>query len=353
MHCTLTQRDFTANFLQALAGLCLALPLSAGASEALSFVNVAGVPPPARTLVVTSTVTSAASTAASVNADVEKVLTRPADLWERIRLGFAIPALDYPLVREHERWFAEHPEQLRAILERGRKYLHFIVEAAEQRGLPLELTLLPVIESGFNPMAQSPAQASGLWQFIPGTGARYGLEQSPHLDERRDVIASTAAAFDYLAALYAMFGDWHLALASYNWGENAVARAAERVRASGKEVTFGSLSMPEETRNYVPRLLALSNIVANPAAYGVALERIPNEPFFVTVALRAEIDFATAARFAGMTQEELRALNPGSKRPGADRGFRATVLVLPVEKVADFRSNLAAYETSRRPAQRP
>jgi len=327
-----------ATFLTTCVSLCLALAAPAGGTEAPAFVNIAGMPPPART------------ETAPANADVEKALSQPADLWERIRSGFGIAPLDNPLVGEHERWFVERPEQLRAILARGRLYLHFIVEETEQRGLPLELVLVPIIESGFNPMAQSPAQAAGIWQFIPGTGTRFGLEQSRDLDERRDVMASTAAALQYLARLHAQFGDWHLALAAYNWGENAVARAVERARASGKKVTFSALSLPEETRNYVPRLLALSNIIANPAAYGITLDEIPNKPFFAKIALRADIDFPTAARLSGMTQDELRALNPGLNRSSIDRGARSSVLVLPIERVDEFRGNLEAYEASRRPA---
>ena len=331
------------NLLKAIAMLGLAFAMPAGAVEAfaLAYVNVAGLPPPVF------------PAAGQGNADVEKALAEPVDLWERIRNGFAMPALEHPLVHAHERSIADRPEQLRAILERGRKYLHYIVEAADERGLPLELALLPIVESGFNPMAQSPAQAAGLWQFIPGTGTRYGLEQNHNLDERRDVIASTAAAFDYLAKLHAQFGDWQLALASYNWGENAVARSLERARAAGKDATFAALSMPDETRNYVPRLQALRNIVANPAAFGIVLDEIPNKPYFETVAWRADIDFPTAARLAGMSAEELRALNPGMKATATGRSARVLLLVLPVEKVAAFRDNQASYKISGRPAARP
>ena len=334
------QPSLTATVLCTCAGLCMALAAPAGAAEAPAFINIAGMLPPAR------------AEGATANADVEKALAQPADLWERIRSGFGIAPLDHPLVREYERWFVERPDQLRAILGRGRLYLHFIVEETEQRGLPLELVLVPIIESGFNPMALSPAQAAGIWQFVPGTGTRFGLEQSRDLDERRDVMASTAAALQYLARLHAQFGDWYLALAAYNWGENAVARAVERVRASGKKVTFAALSLPEETRNYVPRLLALSSIIADPAAYGITLDEIPNKPFFAKIALRTEIDFPTAAKLSGMTQEELRALNPGLNRSSIDRGMRSSVLVLPVERVDEFRGNLEAYEASRRPAQK-
>jgi membrane-bound lytic murein transglycosylase D len=325
--------------LRAAATLFVAAAAPFCAAETFSYVNVAGLPPPSF------------PAAGSGNADVEKALAEPIDLWERIRNGFRMPALDDPLVHAHERSIAGRPEQLRAILERGRKYLHYIVEAAEDRGMPLELALLPVIESGFNPMAESPAQAAGLWQFIPGTGARYGLEQNHHVDERRDVIASTAAAFDYLAKLHAQFGDWHLALASYNWGENAVARSLERARAAGRDAGFAALSMPDETRNYVPRLQALRNIVANPAAFGIVLDEIPNKPYFAKVAWRAEIDFSTAAKLAGMRAEDLRALNPALKAAAIGRSARVLELVLPVEKVAEFRDNQAAFEIPRAAAR--
>ncbi len=164
------------------------------------------------------------------------------------------------------------------------------------------------------------------------------------------MIASTGAAFDYLAKLHSQFGDWQLALASYNWGENAVARSLERARAAGKDATFAAMSMPDETRNYVPRLQALRNIVADPAAFGIVLDEIPNKPYFETVAWRADIDFPTAAKLAGMNTEDLRALNPGMKSTSSGRSARVLLLVLPVEKVAEFRDNQASYEIPGRPA---
>src|SRR6185369_16034456 len=285
---------------------------------------------------------SAAVPAGTGDPAIEKLLTRPADLWERLRQGFAIPDLDSRLVAVHEAWYAARPELLRGILGRGKRYLHYIVEEVERRGLPTELALLPAVESGFNPMALSSAQASGLWQFIPGTGTRYNLEQSAHFDARRDVHASTGAALSYLQSLYAMHGDWLLALASYNWGENAVQRAVEQSRARGRDGSFESLSLPEETRNYVPRLLALRNIVADPGRFGLDLGELPDEPFFKTMSLGLKIDLRLAAQLADMPYEDLVALNPGYNRPQAPGVVKAS-LVVPTERVEYLELSLERY----------
>jgi membrane-bound lytic murein transglycosylase D len=258
-----------------------------------------------------------------------------------MRDGFAIPDLkDDPRVAQHARWWAERPEVLGAILERGRKYLHFIVEGLERRGLPLELALLPIVESGYDPMARSSAEALGLWQFVPATGARYNLAQNAQVDARRDVIASTGAALEYLESLYAMHRDWHLALASYNWGEHAVLREAQRVGAKGDAPSFGALRLPQETRHYVPRLQALKNIISRPAAYGIVLPEIANAPFFVTVPATAGLDVAAAAKLAEMTPDEFRALNPAFNQARiAHRQIGH--LVLPVDRAEAFAANLA------------
>src|SRR5258706_3304493 len=259
-------------FAAAAAALC-SFPALAGEE---AYVNVAGYPPKL----------FAAAPAGTGDPQIEKLLTRPADLWERLRQGFAIPDLDSRLVAVHEAWYAARPELLRGILGRGKRYLHYIVEEVERRGLPLELALLPAVESGFNPMALSGAQASGLWQFIPGTGTRYQLEQTAHFDARRDVLASTGAALDYLQALHDLHHDWHLALASYNWGENAVLRAgAQRDARGSRSGGFTSLALPGETRNYVPRLMALRNIVLEPERFGLDLGDLPDEPYFTRVPL--------------------------------------------------------------------
>jgi len=314
--------------------------LSAAAhAEETRFVNVAG--SPAAVL--------AAIPEAAGDPQIEKLLTQPADLWERLRQGFAIPDLDGPSIAAQEAWWTARPELLRGILGRARRYLHYIVEEVERRGLPTELALLPAVESGFNPMALSPAQASGLWQFIPGTGARYGLEQTPHFDARRDVSASTGAALDYLKSLYAMHHDWHLALASYNWGEQNVLRAVARRGARGSG--FENLSLPEETRNYVPRLLALRNIVLEPGKFGIDLGDLPDEPYFTTVALDVDLDLRLASRLAGVPYEDLLALNPGYNRPLA-AGAVHTNLVVPAEQAEYLRQSLERYREERA-VQRP
>jgi len=261
------------------------------------------------------------------------------DLWQRIRYGFAMPDLDNALVREKTGYYAARPDYLQRIFDRSRLYLHHIVEEIEKRGLPTELALLPMVESAFNPRAYSRAHASGIWQFIPGTGKRFELEQNWWYDERRDIVESTNAALDYLEKLYEMHGDWHLALASYNWGENAVARAIAKNRSAGKPTDYESLAMPAETRHYIPKLQALKNIIANPEPFGIGIGPIPNQPYFASVTKLRDIDVQLAARLAEMPVEEFLALNPGFSRPI----IRASVtprIVLPADKVDVFHDNL-------------
>lgn len=286
---------------------------------------------------------AAIAPAEGANPQIEKLLSRPADLWERIRLGFAIPDLDRARVEQQAAWYAARPELLQAIVLRARRYLHFIVDEVERRGLPTELALLPFVESGFNPQALSSAQASGLWQFIPGTGTKYNLAQNSLYDGRRDVVASTNAALDYLEFLYSYnHRDWHRALASYNWGEHAVARAVERNRARGLSDAYASLTMPDETRSYVPRLLAIKHIIMDPPAYGITLADLPNEPVFSLVQISKDLDLKLAAQFAQTPLEEFLALNPaynGHQVPGA----AGAALVIPVEKEDIFKANLERY----------
>jgi len=265
------------------------------------------------------------------------------DLWQRIRRGFAMPNLYGPLVVEKTAWYAARPEYLRRMFERSRRYLYHIVEELEQRGLPTELALLPMVESSYNPMAYSRAHAAGLWQFIPQTGRRYDLKQNWWYDARRDIIASTAAALDYLQDLYKMHGDWQLALASYNWGENAVARALEKNREGGLPLEYAHLAMPLETRHYVPKLQALKNIIANPEPFGIELDPIPNRPYFTAVAKRRDIDVRLAAKLAEMPIEEFVALNPGFNRP-VIRTDMTPRIVLPADRVAVFHANLSRYD---------
>jgi peptidoglycan lytic transglycosylase D len=267
----------------------------------------------------------------------------PHDLWQRIRQGFAMPDLDNALVRRKTREYAASPAYLQRMFDRSRIYLYHIVEEIEKRGLPTELALLPMVESAFNPMAYSRAHASGLWQFIPGTGRRFDLEQNWWYDARRDIVDSTEAALDYLTKIYQMHGDWHLALASYNWGENAVARAVAKNRKARKPTNYSSLKMPRETQHYVPKLQALKNIIAQPSKYAIDLQPIPNQPYFTVLTETPALDVALAARLAEMPVEEFIALNPGFSRPFI-RAAEGTRIILPSEKVAAFHHNLAKHD---------
>jgi len=261
------------------------------------------------------------------------------DLWLRLRRGFAMPDIRSPLVDERMRWYVANQDYLQRVFERSRRYMFYIVEEVEKRNLPTELALVPMFESAFNPMAYSRSHAAGLWQFIPGTGRRYELTQNWWYDGRRDVVASTEAALDYLQDLYEMHGDWHLALASYNWGENNVARAIKKNRQAGKPTDYLSLRMPRETRGYIPKLQALKNLIANPAAHGITLQPIPNEPYFVTVEKKRDIDVLLAAKLAEMPVEEFVALNPGFSRP-VIRSDLVPHIVLPAGKAEVFQANL-------------
>ncbi|HEX5393553.1 MAG TPA: transglycosylase SLT domain-containing protein [Rhodocyclaceae bacterium] len=276
-------------------------------------------------------------------------LTTPSkDLWQRIRNGFAMPNLESPLVAERQAWYLNHPAALKVMVQRSRRYLYHIVTELEKRGMPTELALLPMVESAYNPQARSPARALGMWQFIPSTGRNYNLAQNWWLDERRDIIASTNAALDYLQNIYEMNGDWHLALASYNWGENAVAKAVARNLAKGLPTDYQSIGMPGETRYYVPKLQALKNIIADPALFGFALDPIPNKPYFEKVDMPASMDVATAAKLAEIPLDEFMALNPAYNRPlMPDNGN--TALVLPADRISVFQTNLVRHERQDKP----
>jgi membrane-bound lytic murein transglycosylase D len=238
-----------------------------------------------------------------------------ADLWQRVRDGMRIADLDGELVRRWEQRYASQPDYLQRMVERGSRYLFHIVEEIERRDMPMELALLPFVESAFNPEALSRARAAGMWQFMPGTGREYDLRQNVFRDDRRDVLASTRAALDFLAKLHARFGDWQLALAAYNWGPGNVAAALERNRRAKKPLDLASLQrLPAETRNYVPKLQAMKNIVLEPRAFGVELGKLENHPYFLSVAIERDIDLELAARLAGLPVEQFRQLNPQHNR---------------------------------------
>ncbi len=268
-------------------------------------------------------------------------LSAPADLWDRMRRGFAMPDLQHELVQNREQWYATRPDYMLRMTERSSKYLFHIVEELERRGMPTELALLPYIESAFNPQAVSSAKAAGMWQFMPATGNYFDLKQNAFRDDRRDVLASTRAALDYLQKLHGMFGDWHLALAAYNWGEGSVGRAIARNQKLGLGTSYSELSMPAETRLYVPKLQAVKNIVANPQAFSTELPLIENHPYFQSVAITHDIDVALAATLAGIREEDFRALNPSFKRPVILAAGTPQVL-LPWDNAKVFQRNLEA-----------
>lgn len=265
------------------------------------------------------------------------------DLWPRIRNGFAMRDLDSKLVARHEKWYANRPDYVARMTERARRYLFYITEEVERRGMPSEIALLPMIESAFNPGAYSTSRASGIWQFIPSTGKKFGMQQNWWYDGRRDIISATNGALDYLQNLHDMFGDWELALAAYNCGEGGVKRAQARNRKRGLPVNYTSLKLPKETRNYVPKLLAIKNIVANPATFGLTLQEIPNEPYFAAVATTKHIDVKLAAQLADISIEEFTALNPAHTRPVILQD-NTDVILLPVDKMETFRTNLEGYD---------
>jgi membrane-bound lytic murein transglycosylase D len=273
-------------------------------------------------------------------------LQEQTDIWDRIRRGFAMPDLDNHLVRNREQWYASRPDYMLRMTERSRPYLFHIVEELERRKMPMELALLPFIESAFNPQAVSSAKAAGMWQFMPATGKYFDLKQNLFRDERRDVLESTRAALDYLQKLYNLFGDWHLALAAYNWGEGSVGRALARNKGQGLPLTYSDLRMPDETRYYVPKLQAVKNIVAQPEAFNTELPLIQNHPFFKSVAIERDIDVAMAAKLANVSLEDFKALNPAMNRPVILAAGTPHIL-LPWDNASVFESNLQARPDRR------
>lgn len=266
------------------------------------------------------------------------------DLWGRIRAGFAMPELDTPLVAQKEKFYLDRPDYLQRMFDRGSRYLHYIVEEIEKRGMPTELALLPFVESAMNPVALSSAKAAGLWQFIPSTGRQYDLSQNWWVDNRRDVVQSTRAALDYLQTIYEMHGnDWFLALASYNWGENAVARAVKRNKAQGKPADYLNLRMPTETRHYVPKLIALKHIVMQADELGLTLPALPDKAYFVTVEKTRPIDLKLAAEFAQMSVDDFVALNPAHNRP-VIAASKNNVLKIPADKIDAFTAAIVRHE---------
>jgi len=287
---------------------------------------------------------AAKSAPSSTDSPETSAVVQSDDLWTRLRSGFAMEELDTPLVKDNEDWYVNRPEYVQRMVERSRRYLYYIVDEVERRGMPTEIALLPMIESAYNPKAYSHAHASGIWQFIPSTGKNFGLQQNFWYDGRRDIAAATNAALDYLQKLYDMFGDWSLALAAYNWGEGSVARAIAKNQRAGLPTDYLSLNMPAETRSYVPRLLAVKHLIADPSSFGMTLASIPNRPYFTTVTAPQSMDVKVAAKLAGISLDEFESLNPAHNRPIIHSQNGKKKLLLPVDKVETFTTNLDDYD---------
>ncbi|NOL49251.1 lytic transglycosylase [Pelistega europaea] len=290
-------------------------------------------------------ITGCASTGGHHHRNLAGLDKQQKDIWERIRKEFDMPDLDNdPKVDYWTQFYASRPQMIHTMAERSRRYIYYITKELEKRDMPSELALLPFVESAYNAKALSRSKAAGLWQFIPSTGTHYNLTQDWWRDDRQDTIHSTRAALDYLEYLYQFQdNDWHLALASYNWGEGAVRRARDRNAAQGLGTDFLSLRMPNETRNYVPKLLAIKRIIANPSKYGVTLPNVPDQPYFAEVTKTEDMDVSTIVRLAGISDEEFRLLNPADKRPVILKEHKTRIL-LPKKNVAIFEQNLKQHK---------
>ncbi len=273
-------------------------------------------------------------------AELEPLPEPVGDLWDRIVRGYGVPDLEGPLVEKWEKYYADRPDYVARMVERSRRYLYHIVSEVEGRHMPTEIALLPMVESAFNPNAMSIARAAGMWQFMPSTGQHFGLKQNWWFDSRRDVLAATTSALDYLQKLYDEFGDWQLALAAYNWGEGNVRRAVARNKGKGQPTDYASLTgVPVETQNYVPKLQAVKNIVTDPAKYNLTLGDLPDAPFFTVVKTTLKMDVKRAAELAELPLDEFLALNPQHNRPviaGADE----YAILLPIDNAETFAAKL-------------
>ncbi|MCW9087971.1 MAG: LysM peptidoglycan-binding domain-containing protein [Gammaproteobacteria bacterium] len=281
-------------------------------------------------------------------ARLAEVCEEPKDLWHRLRAGFDLQDHNHPRIQSDIDWYERHPSYMERVVERATPYLHLIIEELERRDMPMEIALLPVVESAFQPFAYSHGRAAGLWQFIPGTGRRFGLNQTWWYDGRRDVAESTRAALDYLQYLHRHFdGDWLHALAAYNSGEGTVGRAIRRNRRLGKPTDYWSLDLPRETEGYVPKLLAVSTVVENPLRHGIVLESIADQPFLTAVEIGSQIDLDLAAELAELSLEEIYLYNPGFNRWATDPSGPHRLLV-PLENAEQFARNLEQYPKNER-----
>ncbi|MDC0422680.1 transglycosylase SLT domain-containing protein [Methylophilaceae bacterium] len=274
--------------------------------------------------------------------------SQPKSIWPRLKNGFSFKSKPSKrakkIIKKYETWYKNRPEYIERMLNRSEKYLFHVVEQVQLRGMPTEIALLPMIESAYNPLARSRMKAMGMWQFIPSTGKVYGLKQNWWRDDRRNVINSTTAALDYLEKLYAMFGTWELALAAYNAGEGRVGRAIKRNKKLKKPTDYYNIRLPRETRNYVPKLLAIKNIISNPRKYDLYISDIADKPYFESIILPKEIDTDLIAEFAEIPMEEFQLLNAQHKRPLMRSEHYSQEVLLPINSIQTFHNNMAIYD---------
>lgn len=303
------------------------------------------------TLAAVDPTTAPATTSVLGEKPVQNALAETEDsgnLWERIAAGTTLPPLDSPYTKRHEQWFANNPEYMENMVNRARLYLYYIVEEVQKRGMPMEIALLPAIESAYQPHAYSRARAVGLWQFIPSTGRLYGLKANWWYDGRRDVMASTQAALDYLEKLNKDFnGDWQLTLAAYNCGEGKVARLMAQNRRKGLPTTYQYLKLPRETKNYVPKLMAMVNIITDPAKYGLKISPIPDEPYFTQIDIGSQVDLGVVAKLVDMPVADLYQINPEYVRWITDPNGSHQLLV-PADKKDALLAGLSALPDDER-----
>ena len=266
------------------------------------------------------------------------------NLWQRIYSRFDIKDENNSRSKKYEKWFSARPEYIERMMDRSQKYLFYVVAEVEKRGMPSEIALLPMIESAYNPIANSRSKAVGIWQFIPSTGRLYGLKQDWWQDKRRNVVDATNAALDYLQKLHALFGTWDLALAAYNAGEGTVSRAIAKNKAKGLPTDYANLKLPAETKDYVPKLQAIKNIVSNPSQYGLYIDPIPNKPYFTYVEAPAVIDADLAANLAEISYDEFLLLNSEHRRPLIRTNEKTQKFILPINAADTFVKNLSQNE---------
>jgi len=277
------------------------------------------------------------------NQSVSKIYAPSDNLWLRIRDGFQMEPMNTPLEIEQVRWLAARPDYVHRSMARSSRYLFYIVQEVNARNMPTEIALLPFVESAFVTNAKSSAKAVGLWQFMPATGKDFRLTQNVFRDERRDVVQSTDAALDYLQRLNNQFGSWELALAAYNWGAGNISKAQKRNIAAGLPTDYESLTLPRETRNYVPKLMAYRQIVLDPQAYGIVLPELENHPYFIAVDVGSDIDVALAIKLAEIPSDEFHSLNPSFNKPVILSNANQQIL-LPFAHAEIFQENLKNYD---------